>query len=260
MANKIMDAGNNRAYYPDCLVPHSFKEATCVTGDMPYASTASKEERLTARNREGVPDYHLQPGSNAGEDRVCDMEASGVAQVALAFLGPHQLCCLKTVSDHGEGVRLDKAEASRLMARLAPRAVAHLGQPGKHSGRREGDAVDGASGAAPLPPDDSLWHAAKRAVDSLRLTVSQQQRLSGRVTALLHPSPLATFPESAQPDGSAREAAVTRRGLHQKIQQALEDAASKGGSLKHKSERSHVFNELIHQFEEIELSGWKDWT
>jgi adenosylhomocysteine nucleosidase len=84
VANKIIDAGSRREFFPDLLKPIGISETTVTTHDRPVTSNAS------------IANYH----------GLVEMEASGFFTAASAFLPPHQISIIKVVSDHVEDYRL----------------------------------------------------------------------------------------------------------------------------------------------------------
>lgn len=78
LAHKIVHRETGRAYYPDVLVRHPFREAAVET-------VPRVVRRVSARTADAV-----------------DMEAAGCFEAALAFLPPHRLAFVKIVSDRVE--------------------------------------------------------------------------------------------------------------------------------------------------------------
>lgn len=78
LINKIVDDTLGKQFYSDLLVRHGLHEAALQSFDSP----------MVASNMED-PDFDL-----------ADMEGSAFFEVASIFLGPHQIFCLKIVSDH----------------------------------------------------------------------------------------------------------------------------------------------------------------
>ena len=99
LVNKISDLSSGRTFYPDILQKHSLPEATVETHDQPVA-------------RSGLP---VHPEAQA-TPKLVDMEASGFFGAAATFLPPERISCLKLVSDHLEGLPLDKSSTSALIA------------------------------------------------------------------------------------------------------------------------------------------------
>jgi len=78
LAHKIVHRETGRAYYPDVLVRHPFREAVVET-------VPRVVRRVPARTADAV-----------------DMEAAGCFEAASAFLPPHRLAFVKIVSDRVE--------------------------------------------------------------------------------------------------------------------------------------------------------------
>lgn len=75
--HRIDDADTERSYYPDILYAHSLPEAGVTTGSRMLQNGVENES-------------------------LYDMEASGVYQAAVRFLGPHRMAFMKVVSDVGQ--------------------------------------------------------------------------------------------------------------------------------------------------------------
>jgi nucleoside phosphorylase len=75
--NQVTDHGSRRRFYPDAIVKHGVPEAALLTCDQPV--------------------YNRRPSEHA---ELFDMEGSGFFEAACSLLAPHQICCLKIVSDH----------------------------------------------------------------------------------------------------------------------------------------------------------------
>lgn len=93
LINKIHDAAVGKSYFPDMLLQHDLHEASLATFE-----TAVKRETL------------LNPDSE-----LVDMEAAGFIQAAQLYLFPHQIVCLKVVSDSLEGATLSADFAAQLI-------------------------------------------------------------------------------------------------------------------------------------------------
>ncbi len=129
--NRIVEAGTNRAFYPDMLLHTGLPEASVITGvrlltEAKRASSANGTERESTGAE--VPDSvdliewmgEMQnPVRGILENRIAtpilyDMEAAAVYQSASMFLGPHQMNFLRIVTDQG----ISESEAA------APQALA----------------------------------------------------------------------------------------------------------------------------------------
>ncbi len=86
LVNKITDNATGKSFFPDILLKHALPEASLSTYDTPV----SKES-----------------GHELSSDLV-DMEAAGILIAAQMYLYPHQILCLKIVSDRLEGQPLSK--------------------------------------------------------------------------------------------------------------------------------------------------------
>jgi len=98
LVNKILDFSSGRTFFPDILQAHNFPEAPLQTRDRAL-------ERSVSGNSGHVTD----------EATLYDLEASGFFGAAARFLPPDRISCLKIVSDHLEGRRLDKTVVADLI-------------------------------------------------------------------------------------------------------------------------------------------------
>jgi nucleoside phosphorylase len=92
--HKIVDNSSGKNYYPDIFLKHNLPEATLTTFDKPVVNQASFDKTF---------------------EGLADMEAAGFFESALTFLPPHQIACLKVVSDFLQGERLEKSQVSQLI-------------------------------------------------------------------------------------------------------------------------------------------------
>lgn len=99
--HRINDADTGRSYYPDILYAHSLPESSVTTGS-----------RLRQNEIEDASLY--------------DMEASGVYQAAVRFLGQHRMAFVKVVSDAGEADRVTPDSLSACMKRQVPMVLEFL--------------------------------------------------------------------------------------------------------------------------------------
>ncbi len=154
MINKITDAATNRSFFPDILLKHGLPESALTTHDRPL---------IRAENE-------AHAGRRTGERKLVDMEGSGFFTAAATFLGPEHIICLKLVSDHLEGNRLDKGLLSAFIESQLPQIESCL------------DACDALAGPPPaLNPEDAALLAALRL--RLRLTATQSHQLRDWATA-----------------------------------------------------------------------------
>lgn len=93
--NKVIDHGSGRSYYPDIVIEHNLPESQLMTFDKPVTQLDFPQEYKG----------------------LVDMEASGFFEAALTFLSPHQVVCLKIVSDFLEGEVVNKVKVSGLVER-----------------------------------------------------------------------------------------------------------------------------------------------
>lgn len=95
IANKITCHELKRTYYPDMLIRHNFVEAAVNT----FLSPVDKS------------------GAGLAYEGFADMEAAGFMEAALNFLPPHNIFCLKVVSDYLEPKSVSGDLALKLIAR-----------------------------------------------------------------------------------------------------------------------------------------------
>lgn len=166
LCHAILDQAAGRAYYPDLLFAHPFAESAVMT--VPRLETP-------------LGDFHSPPrdlSSLRDAFPLRDMEASGVFAAALAYLQPHQILIVKTVSDKPESPMPTPKQVLELMedcaSRLSPwaaKAEALLEEP-----------------PAVLSEEDhrALWEASERLKLSVSMTASLEQaarycRLHGQI-------------------------------------------------------------------------------
>lgn len=95
LVHRIDDADTGHSYYPDILYAHSLPETSVTTGS-----------KLLQNGIEDVPLY--------------DMEASGVYQAAVRFLGQHRMAFVKVVSDVGKAEHMTPKLLSDCMKKQIP--------------------------------------------------------------------------------------------------------------------------------------------
>ena len=93
LVHKIAEQATGHTFYPDMLVQVHLPESVLTTVDRPLDQSDGMEV----------------------EAGLVDMEAAGFYQAAAAFLAPHQIHCIKVVSDFLEVQRFDKAMVSHLI-------------------------------------------------------------------------------------------------------------------------------------------------
>lgn len=98
--HKVTDFNSHRDYYPDLSISDGLPEASLITAGRIFHS-------------DSISNADLKPFlfPQAEEPVLFDMEAAGVLHAAASFLGPHQIICLKIVSDTGGAIT--KEEAAR---------------------------------------------------------------------------------------------------------------------------------------------------
>lgn len=115
IGNQIQDMETGRQYYPDILFRHNLPERGIVT-----------VERVL---EEGLPEVKEQcdgRDSLSEEEMLYDMEASGVYQGCVPYLGQHQMAFLKVVSDRGEGGKVTPEKLREFMVQCVPEIVSFI--------------------------------------------------------------------------------------------------------------------------------------
>ncbi len=93
LINSITDHSTNRAYYPDMIVKHPFRESGIRTVDSVLKS----------------------PYSDEYGSELIDMEASGFYQAGIRFVKAHQIIIFKIVSDHLDIENLSEEQLEKNM-------------------------------------------------------------------------------------------------------------------------------------------------
>ena len=113
--HKVTDFNSHRDYYPDDLPQDGLPEASLISASRIY-------------HPDSITDAELEPFlfSPTEEPVLFDMEAAGVMDAAAAFLGPHQITCMKIVSDTGTAISKEEASRFALVLREAVDPVMHV--------------------------------------------------------------------------------------------------------------------------------------
>ncbi len=149
--NKIVDNGSGREFFPDMLLAAGIEETTVTTFD--HAVTLS------------TPRVPL--------DGLVDMEASGFQEAASIFLPPHNIACIKIVSDHLDGSPMKKRTVEQLVA-------GHLTEIEKYVTAMSN--LAGNDGTLDRETCEWIDHVSR----FLRLTFSQKNLLQGWTSDYLH--------------------------------------------------------------------------
>ena len=103
LCHKIIHHDTGRAYFPDVLIRHPFREGVLETFSRPVTATGPAGETPhggeTPRPRGNVPAENV-PAKDVPAGDVVDMEGAGCFEAAAAFLPPHRMLFIKVVSDH----------------------------------------------------------------------------------------------------------------------------------------------------------------
>lgn len=123
--NQIQDWETGRCYYPDILFWHELPERGIVTvGKVLEEGLPDVKEQYDIK--EDLPEKEKQYDlrRNLSESEILyDMEASGVYQGCIPYLGQHQMAFLKVVSDVGEGRGVTPEKLRMLMEKNIPEIV-----------------------------------------------------------------------------------------------------------------------------------------
>ena len=111
IGNQLVDGDTKRTYYPDILYRHPFAEEGIET-----VSIVRRPDEMKQMIR---MDASVNGGQKSGSSlkiRLCDMEAVGVYQAAVRFVGQHQMAFLKVVSDVGVDKRMTAEDLQHFFA------------------------------------------------------------------------------------------------------------------------------------------------
>ena len=111
IGNQLVDGDTKRTYYPDILYRHPFAEEGIET-----VSIVRRPDEMKQMIR---MDASVNGGQKSGSSlkiRLCDMEAVGVYQAAVRFVGQHQMAFLKVVSDAGVDKRMTAEDLQHFFA------------------------------------------------------------------------------------------------------------------------------------------------
>lgn len=92
ICNKIIEAQTGKTFYPDILYRHDFLESAILT--LPVLYTKNKEKFDKYPN---IADCMIN-----AKNILIDMEAAGVYQASIQYVGTQRIIILKIVSDNGE--------------------------------------------------------------------------------------------------------------------------------------------------------------
>lgn len=100
LCNRLTEQTSGATFYPDIWYRHDFKEAELITVPKVLEQGVYSERDLRkARAGDFAGTFPKEPE----EVRLYDMEAAAIYQAASYYLGPHQMCFLKIISDAGTG-------------------------------------------------------------------------------------------------------------------------------------------------------------
>jgi hypothetical protein len=105
LCNKLTDRTDGYTFYPDILFGHPFRETHLVT-----------QQEVFREGFEMVQDA----------DTVFDMEGAAIYRAASYFVGPHQICFLKVISDAGDGEKVSPVQLREIMNQAADSIVDFL--------------------------------------------------------------------------------------------------------------------------------------
>ncbi len=190
LCHKIIHHDTGRAYFPDVLIRHPFREGVLETfshpvtaamepagkstgtiaGETPHDGDAShgKETPRPAGNvlARNVPSGNV-PAADVPAGDVVDMEAAGCFEAASAFLPPHRMLFVKVVSDHLDAAVPDHPDSANANLDTA------------NANRLDGPAISGLI-AAQIPALEDVLRRARQLNDTLEaplLTEAEAQLL-----------------------------------------------------------------------------------
>lgn len=92
LCNKIVDGASKRAFYPEMIFEHGFREGCVITND-----------------------YIQKKDGALKEGYLFDMEASSIFEASTIFLKTHQIGVIKIVSDYIGEVNVDKSSVEDII-------------------------------------------------------------------------------------------------------------------------------------------------
>lgn len=105
LCNKIVEQASDKTFYPDMLLELDMPEAAVITVD------------FVIRDINELSDDELTIF-------LYDMEAAAIYQSAIHFIGPHQMCFIKLISDSGvEGKTITGQEIINLISEKADAVI-----------------------------------------------------------------------------------------------------------------------------------------
>lgn len=104
LGNRIVEQISGYTFYPDIWYRHGFMEAEMITVPRVLERRVPAEEKA----------------------KLYDMEAAAIYQAASYYLGPHQMCFLKIISDAGEGRALSADVLADLVERNVDRILGQM--------------------------------------------------------------------------------------------------------------------------------------
>lgn len=123
LCNRITEQVSGYTFYPDIWYRHDFVEAELIT-----VPRVLEQEVLSVENMDKVEDGNCgeTPSKETGKVQLYDMEAAAVYQAASYYLGPHQTCFLKIVSDTGNGRAVSAGMLTDLIERNSDRILGQI--------------------------------------------------------------------------------------------------------------------------------------
>ncbi|OUM88647.1 MAG: hypothetical protein BAA01_03170 [Bacillus thermozeamaize] len=125
LCHKIIHHDTGRAYFPDVLIRHPFREGVLETFSHPVTaametdgkSTGEATRNIAGKSTGTIAGETPPPAGHVPAGDVVDMEGAGCFEAAAAFLPPHRMLFVKVISDHLDAAlpnRPDPANANRL--------------------------------------------------------------------------------------------------------------------------------------------------
>lgn len=123
LCNRITEQVSGYTFYPDIWYRHGFVEAELITVPRVLEQGVLSAESI---NKVGDGNYREASSKETGRVQLYDMEAAAVYQAASYYLGPHQMCFLKIISDTGDGRALSAGMLTDLIERNSDRIFGQI--------------------------------------------------------------------------------------------------------------------------------------
>lgn len=129
LCNRITEQVSGYTFYPDIWYRHDFREAELITVSQVLENgVPSGEDFGESGDFCEAEKRDLGRGLSKEPERIqlYDMEAAAIYQAASYYLGPHQMCFLKIVSDAGAGRTVTAEILTDLVERNTDRVLGQM--------------------------------------------------------------------------------------------------------------------------------------